>query len=425
MVSSGVGRLPSTLTSKFANHWHILGSRSRISDMLTKPLRNQVQSYSVVSSRSNVDTAANKELYLDHNSSKVIMSGWLDAVDDGNTADRWAHVLTSTNAGTVLDRDTSTRCLLALMEKQANPELGIHHTLNSTTSSTLHRHRFTPPHTAPRAHSTAPLLSVCGGVSKAQWVAFCARLDLPEQLLPTGRSDENDEMRAARVLKIVQHVRSVITRKSSESRETASLTRDTEHDWVLNRPLSAKTLTQLRQLTAPVLKRNDEAVSVRASIEAGYERFNSARYVSFPDVSFWTKRSPDDLKEWDVVPKGLDEPGKWGVSVPIDLPGKVWAKLSPMMGHDLNMRLDLAASSLVQSRPRLVASALVASSDPDTALSPIRKQPAEAWTLYAQVDGERKIRCFDPKTDQDVRSTHHMRVLVCLVAGDRLHDAQL
>jgi hypothetical protein len=143
MVSSGVGRLPSTLTSKFANHWHILGSRSRISDMLTKPLRNQVQSYSVVSSRSNVDTAANKELYLDHNSSKVIMSGWLDAVDDGNTADRWAHVLTSTNAGTVLDRDTSTRCLLALMDKQANPELGIHHTLNSITSSSRHR---TPRH---------------------------------------------------------------------------------------------------------------------------------------------------------------------------------------------------------------------------------------------------------------------------------------
>jgi hypothetical protein len=193
----------------------------------------------------------------------------------------------------------------------------------------------------------------------------------------------------------------------------------------MNWPLSAKTLTQLRQLTAPVLKRNDEAVSVRASIEAGYEGFNSARYVNFPEVSFWQKRSPDDHKEWDVIQKGLDEPGKWGVSVPIDLPGKVWAKLSPMMGHDLNMRLDLAASSLVQSRPRLVASALVASSDPDTSLSPIRKEPAEAWTLYAQVDGERKMRCFDPKTDQDLRSTHHMRVLVCLVAGDRLHDAQL
>jgi hypothetical protein len=173
-------------------------------------------------------------------------------------------------------------------------------------------------------------------------------------------------------------------------------------DWVVRSKMSTDVDKVLNELAAPILAMIDSQ-SLQASTIAGATRTNSARYKDYPGVSFHSTRSPED--PWTPVFKGLEDSQKWAIRANIEWPdGLKLSTLSPKLGHNVDSRLDLAGSTLIQPRPQLIASALMPSSDPATSPGPIHKQPADALTWLGQLRGSCRVRCFCSKLELLIRS---------------------
>jgi hypothetical protein len=252
------------------------------------------------------------------------------------------------------------------------------------------------------------LLPVVAGLSLKAYNAYL--LDIPKikRLLdeyPEAHSRMQNVDRTRRILEVIAQA----TTEPPKGKRISKLTWVVDPEvkklqYVVRSTMSAAVVGVLNKHAAPILA-NIDGQGLEASTIAGAVRTNSARYGSYPGVSFLTTRSPDET--WKPVPDELAHSKLWGIRANIEWPdGLKLSRLSPVLGHQVDSRLDFAGSTLIQSSPQLVVSALAPTSDPETSPGPIHKQPAEAWTWLGQVRGRCTVRFFGPESELRIRSDH-------------------